>query len=122
MARPANSSPKVSAQQSDASFRVIGSVADIARSDLDNCANPPGGEYNPFISHDFFSSLETAGTVGGRTGWLPQHLVTKGADGKPSAIVPAFLKSHSMGEYVFDHGWADAYERAGGRYYPKIQV
>jgi predicted N-acyltransferase len=112
----------VRAQQSDASFRVIGSVADIARSDWDACANPPGGEYNPFISHDFFSSLEAAGTVGGRTGWLPQHLVMDGADGKPAAIVPAFLTSPSMGEYVFDHGWADAYERAGGRYYPKVQV
>ncbi len=79
-------------------------------------------EYNPFLSHDFLWSLEESGSATRKTGWLGQHLVLDGPDGRPAAILPAYLKSHSMGEYVFDHGWADAYERAGGRYYPKLQV
>jgi predicted N-acyltransferase len=79
-------------------------------------------EYNPFLSHDFLWSLEESGAATRKTGWLGQHLVLDGPDGRPAAILPAYLKSHSMGEYVFDHGWSDAYERAGGRYYPKLQV
>lgn len=79
-------------------------------------------EYNPFLAHDFLWSLEESGSATRKTGWLGQHLVLDGPDGRPEAILPAYLKSHSMGEYVFDHGWADAYERAGGRYYPKLQV
>ncbi|HET7714885.1 MAG TPA: GNAT family N-acetyltransferase [Bauldia sp.] len=82
----------------------------------------PVVEYNPFLSHDFLWSLEESGAATRKTGWLGQHLVLDGPDGRPAAILPAYLKSHSMGEYVFDHGWADAYERAGGRYYPKLQV
>ena len=82
----------------------------------------PGIEYNPFLSHDFLWSLEESGAATRKTGWLGQHLVLDGPDGRPAAILPAYLKSHSMGEYVFDHGWADAFERAGGRYYPKLQV
>ena len=78
--------------------------------------------YNPFLSHDFLWSLEESGTATRKTGWLGQHLVLDGSDGAPAAIFPCYLKSHSMGEYVFDHGWADAYERAGGRYYPKLQA
>jgi predicted N-acyltransferase len=78
--------------------------------------------YNPFLSHDFLWSLEESGAAIRKTGWLGQHLVLDAADGKPAAIFPCYLKSHSMGEYVFDHGWADAYERAGGRYYPKLQA
>jgi len=79
-------------------------------------------EYNPFLSHDFLWSLEQSGAATRKTGWLGQHLVLAGRDGRPSAVLPCYLKSHSMGEYVFDHGWADAFERAGGRYYPKLQV
>src|SRR5206468_8941210 len=87
----------------------------------------PGGAalvsaYNPFLSHDFLWSLEESGAAIRKTGWLGQHLVLDGPDGKAAAIFPCYLKSHSMGEYVFDHGWADAYERAGGRYYPKLQA
>jgi len=78
--------------------------------------------YNPFLAHDFLWSLEESGAAARKTGWLSQHLVLDGPDGKPTAIFPCYLKSHSMGEYVFDHGWADAYERAGGRYYPKLQA
>lgn len=79
-------------------------------------------EYNPFLSHDFLWSLEESGAATGETGWLGQHLVLAGADGSPAAVLPCYLKSHSMGEYVFDHAWADAFERAGGAYYPKLQV
>ena len=78
--------------------------------------------YNPFISHDFLSVLESSHSVGGRTGWLPRHVLARTADGTLVAAAPCYLKSHSRGEYVFDAGWADAYERAGGSYYPKLQV
>jgi len=77
--------------------------------------------YNPFVSHAFFSALEQSGSACARTGWGPRHLVAK-LDGAIAGIVPCYLKSHSQGEYVFDRGWADAYERAGGRYYPKLQA
>jgi predicted N-acyltransferase len=77
--------------------------------------------YNPFVSHAFFSALENSGSACARTGWGPRHLVAK-LDGAVAGIVPCYLKSHSQGEYVFDRGWADAFERAGGRYYPKLQV
>jgi predicted N-acyltransferase len=79
-------------------------------------------EYNPFISHDFLSALERSGSVRGRTGWQPMHLVAQAADGEVLGVAPCYAKSHSQGEYVFDHGWAEAYERAGGSYYPKLQV
>jgi len=79
-------------------------------------------EYNPFLSHDFLWSLEQSGAATRKTGWLGQHLVLAGPDGRPSGVLPCYLKSHSMGEYVFDHGWADAFERAGGQYYPKLQA
>ncbi len=105
-----------------ATFRVLSSLGDIARDDWDACANPPGEAFNPFLSHDFLWSLEESGSATRKTGWLGQHLMLDGADGHPTALMPCYLKSHSMGEYVFDHGWADAYERAGGRYYPKLQA
>ena len=105
-----------------ATFRVLASLGDIAREDWDACANPPGEPYNPFLTHDFLWSLEESGSATRKTGWLGQHLVLDGADGRPTAVMPCYLKSHSMGEYVFDYGWADAYERAGGRYYPKLQA
>lgn len=77
--------------------------------------------YNPFVSHAYLSSLEDAGTVTAETGWLPQHLVLRDPDDKLLGAMPSYIKGHSQGEYVFDHGWADAFERAGGRYYPKLQ-
>ena len=106
----------------DARFRVVSSLSEIKREDWDTIANPAGAAMNPFLSHDFLWSLEESGTATRKTGWHGQHLVLDGADGKPAAILPCYLKSHSMGEYVFDHGWAEAYERAGGRYYPKLQA
>ncbi|PLX36835.1 MAG: GNAT family N-acetyltransferase [Hyphomicrobiales bacterium] len=78
--------------------------------------------YNPFVSHDFLWSLEEAGCAVPETGWASCHLLLEGPDGEAAGIVPAYLKGHSQGEYVFDHGWADAFERAGGRYYPKLQI
>lgn len=81
----------------------------------------PVEAYNPLISHAFLSALEDSGSVGRAAGWLPQHLRLETPGGQLAGAVPCYLKSHSQGEYVFDHGWADAYERAGGRYYPKLQ-
>ncbi len=106
----------------EATFRVVSSLSEVAREEWDACANPPGAPYNPFLAHDFLWSLEESGCAVRKTGWLAQHLVLDGTDGRLAAVMPLYLKGHSMGEYVFDHGWADAYERAGGRYYPKLQA
>ncbi|WP_354066422.1 GNAT family N-acetyltransferase [Devosia sp. 2618] len=76
---------------------------------------------NPFLDHAFFLALEESGCATGRTGWRPQHILLSDDAGTPLGLMPLFLKTHSMGEYVFDHGWADALERAGGSYYPKLQ-
>jgi len=84
----------------------------------DACAGPD----NPFVSHTFLSILEESGSVGPGTGWSPAPITVRDAAGALVAAAPAYLKSHSQGEYVFDHGWADAWERAGGHYYPKLQV
>jgi len=77
---------------------------------------------NPFMSHAFLTALEDSGSVGGRSGWDPAPLVIAGEDGQLRAALPAYIKGHSQGEYVFDHAWADAWHRAGGRYYPKLQI
>lgn len=77
---------------------------------------------NPFVSHAFLSALEDSGSVGDGTGWAPAPLLVTSNDGALAGALPAYLKSHSQGEYVFDHGWADAWHRAGGRYYPKLQI
>ncbi len=79
-------------------------------------------DYNPFISHAFLAALEDSNCVGGRSGWRPQFLRIEHEDGSLAGAVPAYLKSHSQGEYVFDHAWADAFARAGGSYYPKLQI
>ena len=86
------------------------------------CAAVQQRPSNPFVSHAFLSALEESGAVSAKTGWLPQHLVLEDPEGGIVGVCPAYLKSHSQGEYVFDHGWAEAFERAGGRYYPKLQV
>ena len=98
--------------------RIAEGVASIPAAQWDACA----GDANPFLSHAFLSALEASGSVGPVTGWQSLPIVIEDRDGIPAAIAPAYAKSHSQGEYVFDHAWADAYERAGGRYYPKIQV
>ncbi|WP_443212762.1 GNAT family N-acetyltransferase [Rhodovulum sp. PH10] len=97
-------------------------MADVSAADWDACAAPEGVPFDPFTSHAFLSALEVSRSATAKTGWQPQHLVLEAPDGGVLAVAPCYLKSHSRGEYVFDHGWADAYERAGGRYYPKLQV
>ena len=84
----------------------------------DACA----GAGNPFVSHAFLSILEESRSATSRAGWQPLPIAIDGPDGALAAVAPAYAKSHSQGEYVFDHAWADAWERAGGRYYPKLQV
>jgi predicted N-acyltransferase len=131
---------------SELRLRVVPAIAEVTADDWDACANPtmtglvhPVSEqarsapsqlkinsqefqYNPFISYDFLYCLEASGSASARTGWQPQHLLAEGPAGEIIGAVPCYLKSHSRGEYVFDRGWAEAYERAGGQYYPKLQV
>jgi len=111
---------------SEITLEAVGSASQIGGADWDACANPasPGGNgsnYNPFVSYAFFAALEQSGSACARTGWGPRHLLAR-RDGQIVGLVPCYLKTHSQGEYVFDRGWADAYERAGGRYYPKLQA
>jgi uncharacterized protein len=93
-------------------------IAEVDAADWDACA----GAGNPFVSHAFLSTMEDSGSANARTGWLPQHAVLRTEDQQVVAIAPMYAKSHSYGEYVFDHGWATALERAGKRYYPKLQA
>jgi len=94
------------------------SIAEVDATEWDACA----GSDNPFVSHAFLSALEDSGSANARTGWLPQHAVLRAEDGRITAVAPMYAKSHSYGEYVFDHGWANALERVGVSYYPKLQV
>jgi predicted N-acyltransferase len=100
------------------SARLGNGVADFDAVDWDACA----GTANPFVSHAFLSALEDSGSATAERGWQPIPISLDGADGRPAAVMPAYAKGHSQGEYVFDHAWADAYGRAGGRYYPKLQI
>ena len=100
------------------SLTLHGAIAEIPAADWDACA----GAGNPFVSHAFLSAVEDSGSAGPRTGWLPRHAALRDAAGGLLAVAPMYAKSHSYGEYVFDHGWAHALERAGGSYYPKLQV
>lgn len=104
--------------EGDLAIRLAGSVGTIPAADWD--ALNPGG--NPFTSHRFLDIMEQSGSVGPGTGWAPAPLILGDGIAPPRAVLPAYLKSHSQGEYVFDHGWADAWERAGGSYYPKLQI
>ncbi|HEX7944003.1 MAG TPA: GNAT family N-acetyltransferase [Phenylobacterium sp.] len=100
--------------------RVARRIAEIGREDWDACATNPAYDGNPFIRYDFLHAAEEAGCAVERTGWGPQHLAIEDEHGRVGAVMPLYLKSHSQGEYIFDHAWADAYERAGGQYYPKL--
>jgi uncharacterized protein len=111
-----------SAGSSPADDQLHASCEDAPQKSRAGSAAIAGSAYNPFISHAFLSCLERSSSAVARTGWQPQHLVAETADGKVLGVAPCYLKSHSRGEYVFDRGWADAYERAGGAYYPKLQV
>jgi hypothetical protein len=132
------------AAPTELTLRVANSIGEVTAEAWDGCANPAcpaqgtaaGSDlapeaarslvseerYNPFISHDFLSALERSGSVRARTGWQPMHLLAQQPDATLIGAVPCYVKSHSQGEYVFDHGWAEAYECAGGSYYPKLQV
>ena len=124
---------------SEITLEAVPSVGDVPAEEWNACANPvpnpdslngldtlagscPASKtyYNPFVSHAFFAAAEQSGSAIARTGWGARHLLAK-IDNQIVGIVPCYLKSHSRGEYVFDRGWADAYERAGGSYYPKLQ-
>lgn len=102
----------------DITVRLHPSIKSIDAAQWD-ALDPTG---NPFTSHRFLGLLEESGSVGPGTGWAPAPLAMETAEGTVIAAMPAYLKGHSQGEYVFDHGWADAWERAGGRYYPKLQI
>ena len=104
-----------------AKVEVVPQIADIPAETWDACANPDPATFNPFLAHAFLKALEDAGTVGGRTGWTPRHLVLK-LGGDITGCAPCYLKAHSQGEYVFDHSWAEAFMQAGGDYYPKLQI
>ncbi len=99
-----------------ATINAIKSIDQVEAAQWDNCA----GSVNPFVSHAFLNALEQSGAVDIETGWAPNHLVMVDEAGQLCGATPFYLKSHSYGEFVFDHIWADAYERAGGRYYPKL--
>ncbi len=107
--------------------RVVNALTEIDPQQWNDLAHPPltgsegrseGRPYHPFIGYNFLTALERAGTLAPETGWMPYHIVVEQAD-KLVAAMPLYLKAHSQGEYIFDHGWAVAYEQAGGRYYPK---
>ena len=104
---------------------VVPELAQIGQEDWDACACPEAAEgarpRDPFTTYRFLSALERSGSVGPGTGWQPQYLMARLA-GQVIAVAPMYAKSHSQGEYIFDHNWAHAYERAGGRYYPKLQI
>ena len=104
-------------RDSDLTARIARSVGSIDAGEWDSFA---GGD-DPFLGHAFLNLLETSGSVGEGSGWSPLPLIVE-QDGRAIGAAPAYLKTHSQGEYVFDHGWADAWERAGGQYYPKLQV
>jgi len=131
------------------SIRIVPSIGEVAPAAWDACAGVPlpddvkvmaednlssredklltdlstrGNVYNPFVSHAFLSSIEASNSVGARSGWQPRHLLAEDASGALLGAAPCYVKTHSRGEYVFDHGWAEAFERAGGDYYPKLQV
>ena len=104
------------------SVELATGVASFPQGEWDAMLTRGAGAGNPFVSHAFLSALEDSGSVGPGTGWQPCPLVVRDADGSLRAALPAYAKGHSQGEYVFDHAWADAWERAGGDYYPKLQI
>lgn len=107
-------------------IRVHDSIASISQSDWNRLTatvrTPEDRAYNPFVSYPFLQALEESGCATVQTGWHGQHLALENSRGTVLGVAPGYIKSHSQGEYVFDHAWADAYERAGGRYYPKFQA
>ncbi len=113
---------------SETTAKVISEISEVGAEQWEACANPPVATAcapipkNPFITHAFLHALEESGSVSARFGWAPHHIIIDDSKGELFGAVPMYLKNHSYGEYVFDHGWANAHERAGGNYYPKLQV
>ena len=99
-------------------IEISSRITEVPAADWDACA----GDDNPFVNHGFLDVLEQSGSACAESGWLPQHVLLRDEAGQLIGAVPCYLKNHSYGEYVFDWGWADAFERAGGTYYPKLQV
>ena len=112
----------------NAVLRTVSGIADVPAPAWDACARGTDQDpissrpANPFITHAFLSALEESGSAARETGWLPRHLLLEDGQGQLVGCMPCYVKRHSHGEYVFDHGWADAYDRAGGSYYPKLQA
>src|SRR6476469_6856341 len=104
-------------QESEIIAKIAGGISGLNARAWDRLAAE-----DPFVSHAFLSSLEDSGSVGPGTGWTPAPILVEDEAGHLAAAAPSYLKTHSQGEYVFDHGWADAWERAGGHYYPTLQV
>ncbi|MGH6814994.1 MAG: GNAT family N-acetyltransferase [Hyphomicrobiaceae bacterium] len=102
--------------------RIAPAIREVPAAAWDALANPASAPFDPFLAHGFLAALEQAGTVAESTGWAPRHVLLQDGAGNLLGCMPCYLKRHSQGEYVFDHGWADAYQRAGGRYYPKLQA
>ncbi|CAA0098185.1 Uncharacterised protein [Starkeya nomas] len=121
-AAPSTSTIRLESTSNALKYRVDETLDDVQVVSEDDSVQPESRPFNPFVSHAFLSALEESGSASASTGWLPQHLVLEDPSGAVIGVCPAYLKSHSQGEYVFDHGWAEAFERAGGRYYPKLQV
>ena len=102
--------------------KIVSRIGDIDAAEWDNCATQSAPDANPSVGFTLLHALEESQSVRRESGWQAQHLVVEDAAGRIAGAVPMYLKSHSMGEYVFDYGWANAFERAGGNYYPKLQV
>ncbi len=116
--RACSASPDPAVAGADFTLTLHRAISEIDAAEWDACA----GSGNPFVSHAFLGAVEDSGSAGARTGWLPRHAALRDGAGQVLAAAPMYAKSHSYGEYVFDHGWAHALERAGGKYYPKLQV
>ncbi|MEQ1780634.1 MAG: GNAT family N-acetyltransferase [Hyphomonadaceae bacterium] len=108
------------ADRLELTLSVAEAMGDVERSAWNAVANPPGERYDPFLDWDFLEATESSGCAQPETGWTPRHLLAHSQAGKLVGAAPLYLKAHSRGEFVFDHGWADALHRAGGRYYPKL--
>ena len=103
-------------------FKIERSLSKINKSEWNNCANTNDSLYNPFVSYEFLNALEVSQSINNDTGWFSTYLLAESNEGELLGCVPSFIKNNSNGEYVFDHEWANAYQRSGGSYYPKIQV
>ncbi len=109
-----------SAERVELSLSIAESMSAVDRAGWNALANPPGERYDPFLDWDFLEAAESSGCAQPDTGWTPRHMLAHDAAGKLVGAAPLYLKTHSRGEFVFDHSWADALHRAGGRYYPKL--